>query len=137
MLIDVGLPAIGVRLVVQPEAHVEQDAGRQQGDEALAQFSCRAADGDHVGGHRPGGNAGGQRPDPADVQVAIRLVPTGLAQEGEHGGQHQHRLQSLAQQDEKRAGKGQFGVQTAGRERGLDPVQRRQQVRVQLPDIGL
>ena len=137
MLVDIGLPAIGVRLVVQPEAHVEQNACRQQGNEALAQFPRRAADGNRVGGHCPGGNPGGERPGPADVQVTVGFAPVGLAQEGEHGGQHQHRLQPLAQQNEKRAGEGQLGVQIACRERRLDPVQRRQQVGVQLPDIRL
>ena len=91
----------------EPVAGVEDEAGERQLQDALDQLAVRARDaGDEDAREPPGGRAGEQRGEPAEVDRVGVGRPPGLAQEREHGRDQERRLDALAQRDHQRAEEG-------------------------------
>ncbi|CAB5579115.1 Uncharacterised protein [Pseudomonas aeruginosa] len=86
---------------MHPDAEPEHHHAGEQRGEALHQLALGTADIDHIGGQRPGGEAGDEGQPPADVHATHGTFLPGIAQEGEDGGKHQDCLYPFAQQDQQ------------------------------------
>ena len=79
----------------------------------LHQLALARGDGEHPFRDPPGGDAGGQRGQPADVDVAAGVGAPELAEAGEQRAHQQRGLDALAQVDDERGHEGNAGAAAA------------------------
>ena len=125
LLGDIAPPFVGLRLAVHPHADRQQHQRRDQRPEAFGDLAARAADSDRISGDDPRAGPGGERRDPAAVDVAQRLGAVGAAEESDHRDHYQQGFEAFAEQDGERAEEGGDAAFGLGGERGLSIVEQR------------